>query len=319
MNGRRLPLSRVLVAFILGIPALAWSQQPSHPVLDEPGFRQNRDYFSEMPFEHIDTLTGSLILKFTDLVLPANAGRELRFERTYNSKTRGWKFGLVGIPLHISNGPPPIEVTHPQDGAPALHMSDGGIRWFEFPNKAVSSEFWLFDRTGVMRRLFLPNGDTCDFEDDSQSMLRVRSCTDAFNNETEFEWSLASSPPHLLITQDLGSVSRLITVTFPEGISPGMSHPTSLTYDERTWNYTPTSVTPPGGAPGWTFEYDTNSRLSVLTTPHGGEITYEYDTLSYEGPDPRQQKHLLEQKWPGDIQRQREQLDILKRLLEERF
>jgi RHS repeat-associated protein len=33
--------------------------------------------------------------------------------------------------------------------------------------------------------------------------------------------------------------------------------------------------------------------------------------------DPRQQKALLEKKWPGDIQRQREQIDILKRLLEE--
>jgi hypothetical protein len=33
--------------------------------------------------------------------------------------------------------------------------------------------------------------------------------------------------------------------------------------------------------------------------------------------DPRQQKALLEKKWPRDIERQREQVEILKRLLEE--
>lgn len=31
--------------------------------------------------------------------------------------------------------------------------------------------------------------------------------------------------------------------------------------------------------------------------------------------DPRRQKALLEKTWPGDIKRQREQIDILKRLL----
>lgn len=99
MNGRRLPLGCVLVALILGGPSIAWAQQPSHPVLDAPGIQQDRVYSSEMPFEHIDTFTGSLVLTFPDLVLPGNAGRELRFQRTFNSKPLpGWSFGIAGIP-----------------------------------------------------------------------------------------------------------------------------------------------------------------------------------------------------------------------------
>ncbi len=34
-------------------------------------------------------MTGSLVLSFTDLVLPGNASRDLAFQRTYNSKDEG--------------------------------------------------------------------------------------------------------------------------------------------------------------------------------------------------------------------------------------
>jgi hypothetical protein len=76
----------------------------SDPVFDAQGFEQNRAYFSQLPFEHIDTLSGGLILTFTDLVLPGNAGRELRFERTYNSKGptgAPWSFGIAGVPMSV--------------------------------------------------------------------------------------------------------------------------------------------------------------------------------------------------------------------------
>ena len=87
-------------------PTVAFAEQ-DHPGLDAPGFQKNRDYFSEMPFENIDTLSGSLVLTFTDLVLPGNAGRELKFQRTYNSKGGTWTFGVVGVPLRISRSAVP--------------------------------------------------------------------------------------------------------------------------------------------------------------------------------------------------------------------
>jgi hypothetical protein len=36
--------------------------------------------------EHIDPMTGNLPLTFTDLVLPGNAGFDLKIQRIYNSK-----------------------------------------------------------------------------------------------------------------------------------------------------------------------------------------------------------------------------------------
>ena len=83
----------------------------NHPVLDPKGFQQNRDYFSGAPFENIDTLSGALVLTFTDLVLPGNGGWDVRFQRTYNSKSGRWTFGPADIPLYVSDPPYPTGVT----------------------------------------------------------------------------------------------------------------------------------------------------------------------------------------------------------------
>jgi len=50
-------------------------------VFDARGFNRNRDLFSQFPYEHIDPLTGDLLLTFTDLVLPGNAGFDLKIPR----------------------------------------------------------------------------------------------------------------------------------------------------------------------------------------------------------------------------------------------
>jgi len=60
------------------------------------------------------------------------------------------------------------------------------------------------------------------------------------------------------------------------------------------------------------FEMQIQTHLDKIRNPV--KHIRDFDKL-----DPRQQKHLLEQKWPGDIKRLREQRDIVKRLLIERF
>src|SRR5688572_18359407 len=51
------------------------------------GLRADRSYFSPLPFEHFDPSNGNVVLTFTDLELPGNGGRSLRFTRTYNSQS----------------------------------------------------------------------------------------------------------------------------------------------------------------------------------------------------------------------------------------
>src|SRR5438067_1966002 len=58
----------------------------SDPIFDAKGFNPNREFVSELPFEHIDPMTGNLLLTYTDLSLPGNAGFDLKIQRTYNSK-----------------------------------------------------------------------------------------------------------------------------------------------------------------------------------------------------------------------------------------
>src|SRR5262249_58046730 len=77
-------------SIILGLPAVVLSQ--TDRVFDAKGFQQNHDYFSRQPFEHIDIGTGSLILTFTDLILPGNGGHELKFQRTYSNKDSSWTY-----------------------------------------------------------------------------------------------------------------------------------------------------------------------------------------------------------------------------------
>ena len=301
VNGQRLLLIYVIGALFLGAPVVVFAQQ-TLPQMEAPGFKQHRDYFSEMPFENIDTLSGGLVLTFTDLVLPGNAGQELKFQRSYNSKNRGWSFGIVGIPLWISDPDIPFEVSHHQMGTPALHMSDGGTRklaWSQPPNtqpptvfndESISSDFWRFTRLGSSRTLSIPNGDTCNYGAGSEAgLVRVTSCTDTFDNEITFQWQTTASPPQLVITQELStSDSRVITVVLCAPTDPCLAPekvavPVSLTYNGRTWTYTGANVTPPVG-PGWSFTYS-NGDLVALTTPKGGVIEYTYANQSYDGPD----------------------------------
>ncbi len=75
--------ARIAVGLILAATTRAYAE---NPVFDAKGFSPNRELIQQLPFEHVDPLTGNLLLTFTDLELPGNAGFDLRVQRTYNSK-----------------------------------------------------------------------------------------------------------------------------------------------------------------------------------------------------------------------------------------
>jgi len=304
---KRSLLQSLFTAALISAATIAAAQEP-HPILDVTGFDQNRDYFSEAPFEHIDTLSGGLVLTFTDLVLPGNAGRELRFQRTYNSKNGRWTFGIAGLALYMSHGvelssfPPGTEF---QGGAPAPHMSDGSARrmaWAQRPMpgvpttfyEAISSQFWRYHRPS--RTLTMADGTRCLYAENPDDplpsgRLRASRCTDSFGNVTLFAWGPAAAPS-LQVRQCLNgfdepllsclSESRTVDIAFNVTVA---GFPTTMSYDGRTWTYEGiASVTPPIG-PGWQYTYD-GLNLVTVTTPHGGVITYTYENQQYAGPDP---------------------------------
>ena len=64
------------------LPGRAEGRCHSGPTFDARGFSEHREAGSLLPFEHIDPFTGNLLLTFTDLRLPGNAGFDLVIQRT---------------------------------------------------------------------------------------------------------------------------------------------------------------------------------------------------------------------------------------------
>src|SRR5262245_10776862 len=79
-------------------PAQARAQDP---IYDKVGATYGREFISPLPFEHIDTVTGGVLLTFTDLVLPGNGGLNLTLTRAYNSIDGRWRFGINGVPMSL--------------------------------------------------------------------------------------------------------------------------------------------------------------------------------------------------------------------------
>ena len=266
------------------------------PLFDAHGMQENRSYFSLLPFEHIDMLTGNLILKFTDLVLPGDAGLDVRIGRTYNSKgTAGWRFGLEGVPYSVQNPDGvPAGAPDPQASFPKLQMADGATHEL-FPEAQFSysvfrtRQFWRYHVSG--RRLELPDGTVCFYGSSGQ----LTAIQDAFQNRIDLSYRFNLELER--VRQTLGS-GQVREVTFGSGGVAGKI-PMTMTYLDRTWFYHTDNdgmlltFRPPAG-PDWLFGYDFfNTRvLRSVTTPNGGRVEYVFRLLQ-----------LRRRQWRGRVTR----------------
>lgn len=233
-----------------GSRGLAQTSEPDS-VFEATGFQKNRAYFSQLPFENIDMVSGNLVLTFTDLVLPGNAGMDLRFQRTYNlNGDPTWSFGLAGIPLRIRN---PDGPTHCDDNPPlpGILTADGGERK-AFPRTPypklypqtcwpldtvfITSDFWRWDRT--TRVLQLPNGWTIryspTFTISGNSVAYAEEVKDAFDNRITIEWQFAHPKALWKVHQWFGAAERVVEFATTD---TAYGFPESMTYDGRTWDY----------------------------------------------------------------------------------
>src|SRR5262245_12939317 len=143
-----------LVGFLAGaIPSGLEAQTPfRHSGVDttHPGS-------SVLPNEQVDPASGTLAVVATDLVLPGNAGFDLRVTRVYNSNVFpdyssgsteleedswagiGWKlhFGRVVNPDATGGGETQIEMGDGSRHA-LYHAADGG--W-------ITTDFWRYDKS----------------------------------------------------------------------------------------------------------------------------------------------------------------------------
>lgn len=286
----------VLTIWILALVTTAHAQTQPHPVADAKGFQPNREYFGKMPFEHIDTSTGSLVLTFTDLVLPGPKGRDLKFQRTYNSKDNAWRFGLGGYPLYVSDpgwpsvgsGGETVLTMQPTitsaDGAihatspvkPVDTTSAGGM--VATLDLVTTEQFWRYTR--LAKYLYLPDGTTCIFEDAGasfpQGWKRLKRCFGPTGTE---ELSIEWSANQMVVTQKIANQQRDVTVALN-----AQQLPETVTFMGKEWDYdwtfdslgyvTTARVTPPAGA-AWEINRPSGMpTILTVKTPFGGEIRY---------------------------------------------
>ena len=273
--------------------------------LDRIGLQHHRDYLRLQPFEQIDTQASNLIVTLSDLVLPGNAGHDLRFQLTYNSESDTgnamWRFGIAGTPMKVlqeqswpmpgSTVPNTLEATRAI--TPILEMADGAryrTVFTQMPlsnnrntmNEVWTSRFWRYHRDTHI--LELPDGTICTYDSGSGRLTQI---ADAYGNLVTLTWStgalqvqqiLKNEPPRTVLFAMNDTTNLPITMTFNDG-----------THD-RAWRYVYEGdpedstgrlkeITPPVG-PHWRFDYEDFEgyrRLAHLTTPSGGRIDYGYE------------------------------------------
>lgn len=282
-----------LFGVLLGVLMVSAVPAAGQGPLGASGFSAVRTMHSAAPFEHVDPFSGNLLLTFTDLELPGNAGLDLRVQRVYNSKIHrdyqdtpnhfklrtwvgmGWSlhFGRVVQSQSFTPGEPTVQMSdgssHPLYNA--LDPSNPHGSW-------VTSQVWRYRRAVGTdpARLKLPNGLTYEFghvgipNGPEGVVLYVTEIRDPFNNRLTFEYFASHEGPTdgvKRIVQHLGSgLQREVTFTVtPMANGYALA---SMTYGTRTWTYTHvpapyspstmtllTTTSAPTAATTWSFTY----------------------------------------------------------------
>lgn len=190
--GRRLS-SRLIATIVLLIGLVATTGagpafiDPGSGAFGVVGNRPERGSFSTMPFDRIDTVNGNLTLTFTDLVLPGNAGMDLRITRTYNHNKADdkWTFGFSGVPIKVSMPSSP--------DVPMLYYPDGAEQLFSgvsnYTGYYVTSGFARYDATA--HTLEMPNGwvATYDSAIPSSNLRVLTKIEDPYGNSITPAWN----------------------------------------------------------------------------------------------------------------------------------
>lgn len=294
------------------LPMLAGDALADDSLFDQKGFRSERPTSSLLPFEHIDPLSGNLILAIDDLVLPGNAGFALRVRRTYNSKIfptciqggvcsyvpedNSWVG--VGWSLHFGR----IRSSTNSNGSrPIIEMPDGSLHPTFLDNAGlVTKEFWRlnYDTAGDPE-VWLPDGTVYKFtyrgSMPGPASYYAREIIDKFGNTISITYSSNRQDAIDSIVQTVeGSGSSSRTITFATTASGNLQ---SMSFSGRTWTYGQSftgvygqsllmSVSPPIG-PSWNYSYRLPGagvgtyELLSWTTPNGGTASYAYVTQAF--------------------------------------
>ncbi len=290
----------VLLCVAVATPLSA--QEAPHP-LELTGFQPGRGYVSVLPWESIDVFSGSVVLTFTDLVLPGNAGLDLKVTRVFNSKgTWHW---TIGIGPMVFDPPEPV----PNPWGIRRNPEIWGVDGSEQPTFETFTGSGVFLTTGyarytrATRTLEEPDGRIYVFDQNAfpivEGQLRLRQIADVFGNTIDLYydgWRIRAVQ-HLGGQQDRvvsllhDNVGQVTLVSYSSeglcedwGALPVSGRPCarwSYGWGENGDGRTLT-VTPPIG-PGWLLESTSagGAGTVTVTTPNGGRVAYDFGFFPY--------------------------------------
>lgn len=179
-----------LVTLLMAGPAKVQAQDAAAAL----GIGDTHGSLSFAPWEKIDTYTGNVLLSFTDLDLPGNAGFNLTVRRYCNSKN--------GFGCYLDYGFPGVATTPslgvPVRAYPIIVMPDGSqVRTLQDPDHPTqyrTTTLWLYDAgTGTLKS---PNGVTYHYDQDGHPWYKE----DPFGNRIDVvrdpnstDWSLVQT------------------------------------------------------------------------------------------------------------------------------
>lgn len=170
--------------------------QTSSGSFEPLGVRGDRAYFSQLPFESVDMVTGNLNLSFTDLVVPGNAGMNVTIVRSMNfgggATGPSWSVGPAGLPIAL------LGASAPAAGPwyVGVVMADGGRRAVPHQNGVDTYLLDNFMRVTLSSRTVeLPNGWIATYETGTDLIeAELQNVHDPYGNSITAYWLSRPGP-----------------------------------------------------------------------------------------------------------------------------
>ena len=276
-------------------------------IYDAAGIDPNRETYSTMPNENIDTFTGGLTLSHVDIRLPGNGGLDLVIQRTFNSKDACYEWTCVGASCYCSSEGEYINAwlgtgwtlhfgrlfkSYNVNIHHFIEMPDGSrhTAYTKSGSTYITKDYWLLD-LGTSYVLTLTNGTkiyygqigTSNPHYPQHSVYYANKIQDASGNEINIYYKYLGTI--LVIDYVIDTIGRRIDFTYNTinyvtrltsisgpGVSISYTHQ-SLPTVYRTWL---TKANLPVGNP-WEYTYNSSFELESVKTPYGGTFSYTYD------------------------------------------
>ena len=276
-------------------------------IYDAAGIDPNRETYSTMPNENIDTFTGGLTLSHVDIRLPGNGGLDLVIQRTFNSKNACYEWTCVGDSCYCSSEGEYINAwlgtgwtlhfgrlfkSYNVNIHHFIEMPDGSrhTAYTKSGSTYITKDYWLLN-LGTSYVLTLTNGTkiyygqigTSNPHYPQHSVYYANKIQDASGNEINIYYKYLGTI--LVIDYVIDTIGRRIDFTYNTinyvtrltsisgpGVSISYTHQ-SLPTVYRTWL---TKANLPVGNP-WEYTYNSSFELASVKTPYGGTFSYTYD------------------------------------------